>query len=143
MGVIAEATVAYAQPLIDETDGSLEEVNRAVQLAMLCWNLSLVPEDEREEAIGKMRASLNTMDDAEFEEFRSKLILPMIRLHEEMFPAMHGRSEAVPGRKPLLPKIVQETLEETPSEMGRHPGTGRNDPCPCGSGKKYKRCCGP
>src|SRR5258706_244770 len=19
---------------------------------------------------------------------------------------------------------------------------GRNDPCPCGSGKKYKRCCG-
>jgi len=21
------------------------------------------------------------------------------------------------------------------------PKTGRNDPCPCGSGKKYKRCC--
>jgi hypothetical protein len=21
--------------------------------------------------------------------------------------------------------------------------TGRNDPCPCGSGKKYKKCCGP
>jgi len=20
--------------------------------------------------------------------------------------------------------------------------TGRNDPCPCGSGKKYKKCCG-
>ena len=20
--------------------------------------------------------------------------------------------------------------------------TGRNDPCPCGSGKKYKHCCG-
>ncbi|MFQ6978433.1 MAG: SEC-C metal-binding domain-containing protein [Oscillibacter sp.] len=19
---------------------------------------------------------------------------------------------------------------------------GRNDPCPCGSGKKYKQCCG-
>ncbi|GHU77299.1 hypothetical protein FACS1894188_11300 [Clostridia bacterium] len=26
-----------------------------------------------------------------------------------------------------------------------NPGTykvGRNDPCPCGSGKKYKKCCG-
>lgn len=23
------------------------------------------------------------------------------------------------------------------------PKVGRNDPCPCGSGKKYKRCCGP
>jgi tetratricopeptide (TPR) repeat protein len=22
------------------------------------------------------------------------------------------------------------------------PATGRNDPCPCGSGRKYKRCCG-
>ena len=21
------------------------------------------------------------------------------------------------------------------------PKTGRNDPCPCGSGKKYKHCC--
>ena len=23
-----------------------------------------------------------------------------------------------------------------------HPKVGRNDPCPCGSGKKYKHCCG-
>lgn len=23
-----------------------------------------------------------------------------------------------------------------------HPKVGRNDPCPCGSGKKYKQCCG-
>jgi preprotein translocase subunit SecA len=22
------------------------------------------------------------------------------------------------------------------------PKPGRNDPCPCGSGKKYKKCCG-
>jgi len=25
---------------------------------------------------------------------------------------------------------------------GRSRGPGRNDPCPCGSGRKYKRCCG-
>lgn len=24
----------------------------------------------------------------------------------------------------------------------RGPGIGRNDPCPCGSGRKYKKCCG-
>ena len=23
-----------------------------------------------------------------------------------------------------------------------YPKVGRNDPCPCGSGKKYKKCCG-
>jgi len=27
--------------------------------------------------------------------------------------------------------------------MDRAPKTGRNDPCPCGSGKKYKNCCYP
>jgi uncharacterized protein len=31
-------------------------------------------------------------------------------------------------------------LLDTPVE--RTPKIGRNDPCPCGSGKKYKRCCG-
>lgn len=25
---------------------------------------------------------------------------------------------------------------------GTRPTFGRNDPCPCGSGKKYKKCCG-
>jgi len=28
------------------------------------------------------------------------------------------------------------------SQLSRTPKVGRNDPCPCGSGKKYKRCCG-
>jgi uncharacterized protein len=27
-------------------------------------------------------------------------------------------------------------------ESQRRTGTGRNDPCPCGSGRKYKKCCG-
>ena len=35
--------------------------------------------------------------------------------------------------------IIRE--EETrPRGVGRG-GPGRNDPCPCGSGKKYKKCC--
>ncbi|WP_426448966.1 YchJ family protein [Siccibacter colletis] len=25
---------------------------------------------------------------------------------------------------------------------GTRPQSGRNDPCPCGSGKKFKKCCG-
>ena len=33
--------------------------------------------------------------------------------------------------------------EEKPRPYRRtHPKIGRNDPCPCGSGKKYKKCCG-
>jgi hypothetical protein len=29
-----------------------------------------------------------------------------------------------------------------PQPLIREPKIGRNDPCPCGSGKKYKKCCG-
>ncbi|MBU0507402.1 SEC-C domain-containing protein [bacterium] len=38
--------------------------------------------------------------------------------------------------------------EGTPPQAGKRqpirvsPQVGRNDPCPCGSGKKYKKCCG-
>ncbi|MDR2482352.1 MAG: SEC-C domain-containing protein, partial [Treponema sp.] len=33
-----------------------------------------------------------------------------------------------------------EVIPQTVKRTG--PKTGRNDPCPCGSGKKYKHCCG-
>lgn len=34
-----------------------------------------------------------------------------------------------------------ELVGETPT-VREEPKIGRNDPCPCGSGKKYKKCCG-
>ena len=33
-------------------------------------------------------------------------------------------------------KVIPNTVTRTT------PKVGRNDPCPCGSGKKYKKCCG-
>ena len=35
----------------------------------------------------------------------------------------------------------KETLKKTPKKKTQEK-VGRNDPCPCGSGKKYKQCCG-
>ncbi|WP_024821836.1 MULTISPECIES: preprotein translocase subunit SecA [Aminobacterium] len=32
--------------------------------------------------------------------------------------------------------------DEKPQPIRKGPKVGRNDPCPCGSGKKYKHCCG-
>jgi len=32
--------------------------------------------------------------------------------------------------------------ERAPTPIRSGPKVGRNDPCPCGSGKKYKACCG-
>jgi preprotein translocase subunit SecA len=30
----------------------------------------------------------------------------------------------------------------TPAPVTKQKEAGRNDPCPCGSGKKFKQCCG-
>lgn len=51
-----------------------------------------------------------------------------------------------------IPKVVTESVKKTPfttRPQRRQPvqqrivgkKVGRNDPCPCGSGKKYKKCC--
>ncbi len=39
--------------------------------------------------------------------------------------------------------VVEEAIQQTTAPIRRDtPRIGRNDPCPCGSGKKYKNCCG-
>ena len=35
--------------------------------------------------------------------------------------------------------LTRVRVEQRPTEIAK---PGRNDPCPCGSGKKYKKCCG-
>src|SRR6266446_1126655 len=34
------------------------------------------------------------------------------------------------------------SYDQNPNPIRASVSPGRNDPCPCGSGKKYKRCCG-
>jgi uncharacterized protein YecA (UPF0149 family) len=38
-------------------------------------------------------------------------------------------------------KYLNERMEES-KKTPQNEKIGRNDPCPCGSGKKYKKCCG-
>ena len=45
----------------------------------------------------------------------------------------------------IFTKEKQEELykkEKSSHTVIKPPKIGRNDPCPCGSGKKYKKCCG-
>ena len=45
----------------------------------------------------------------------------------------------------IFDKEKQQELykqEKTSHTVVKAPKVGRNDPCPCGSGKKYKKCCG-
>lgn len=50
-----------------------------------------------------------------------------------IFPSMFSESELASGRL---------HLEETTQKIVEKEGVGRNDPCPCASGKKYKKCHG-
>jgi len=38
--------------------------------------------------------------------------------------------------------VNEKTITKEPPIKRKTPKTKRNDPCPCGSGKKYKNCCG-
>jgi preprotein translocase subunit SecA len=77
--------------------------------------------------------------------------------HAEPVEELESRRRQVRGEE-LRPQMAhlaasraqQEQVANTPVGQPSRPTTvrrtqpkvGRNDPCPCGSGKKYKRCCG-
>lgn len=53
-------------------------------------------------------------------------------------PSMSGRGLSIPVQMPPPPKGQQFP----PGTRRRsQPKVGRNDPCPCGSGRKFKKCC--
>jgi hypothetical protein len=54
MGGFADAMSRFAQPLIDASDGSPEDLERAFKLSQLCWNLAILPQDSREGFLTKM-----------------------------------------------------------------------------------------
>ncbi|MBI4309455.1 MAG: SEC-C domain-containing protein, partial [Candidatus Omnitrophica bacterium] len=55
-----------------------------------------------------------------------------------------GLPAGQPSPSPIPPERPLPGLSAPPAAMPASGGAkvGRNDPCPCGSGKKYKKCCG-
>jgi len=123
----------------------------AVVILGLAWGLSLVF------PVGIMEASV---------------VLMFVAGAFVFFIVMNGIGEALRQRPTLFPPLLDEDWledeedweeEEEPappppvwrkppiklpsmpsrtSPSPAKPKVGRNDPCPCGSGKKYKYCCG-
>ncbi len=61
------------------------------------------------------------------------------RLQQQM--AQRAR-QAIEGRADTEGKPPQAAAAARPTTVRAEPRVGRNDPCPCGSGKKYKKCHG-
>jgi preprotein translocase subunit SecA len=72
-----------------------------------------------------------------FENFLKNL--PAIASHSASAP--YGAEPPVKGNPSDMVSEASDAMSKaTPMRTG--PKVGRNDPCPCGSGKKYKQCCG-
>jgi len=48
----------------------------------------------------------------------------------------------IPQRHQVVRRVSESQENTGRKEPVRNQKVGRNDPCPCGSGKKYKKCCG-
>ena len=57
-------------------------------------------------------------------------------------PELRDRNYVLERLSDLHEESGQTEDNITPFVAERRKKIGRNDPCPCGSGKKYKRCCG-
>jgi hypothetical protein len=110
-----------AQKIIDAELGPLADAPLGERVApgvkdrqphLVAKLVELIAEDVKENAIPEATAAI---------------IFPPTQMAVEAFDA------AVSGRRPgqTIKPVVRE-----------EPKIGRNDPCPCGSGKKYKRCHG-
>ena len=98
-----------------------------------CFHYSMAAEEEIEAAIGNLKKI-----DAELEPVQLNHLMADIK-------AMHGSTKIwsnngySPDEMRRMTGSTSLTGEAARVKAGK---TGRNDPCPCGSGKKYKKCCG-
>ncbi|MGN0331877.1 MAG: SEC-C metal-binding domain-containing protein [Lachnospiraceae bacterium] len=89
----------------------------------------------------KVENPIETMD----EDTEVSLAFDKEKLYKNMVAAKADWLYELPQWKEIyseeeLKKLYKEQKEST--TIRKEKKIGRNDPCPCGSGKKYKKCCG-
>jgi preprotein translocase subunit SecA len=147
MGIAAEAAVEDAHAAFAEREAELgpdllAQVARQVMLAVIDnkWRDHLSDMDYLRAGIG-----LRAMGQRD----------PLVEYQREaaiMFSDMVGEVKAETVRylfhvqlnkvEPPKPSATPISAPPRPVAVGGNGKVGRNDPCPCGSGKKYKRCHG-
>jgi preprotein translocase subunit SecA len=74
---------------------------------------------------------------------KSDVPIQVENVHEAQAPKKLDRGKYKEGRNDLLSQTNANTQEQSrPTPVKVEKKVGRNDPCPCGSGKKYKNCHG-
>ena len=55
---------------------------------------------------------------------------------------VHRTPADLNSRRDQRTVVTSQSQAQNTTVVRSTPKVGRNDPCPCGSGKKYKHCCG-
>jgi len=74
---------------------------------------------------------------------REEAEIPAMQAKQRRMNAVHPSSDGGGGGSSAYGDAADGSKQKKQGTVRREkPKVGRNDPCPCGSGKKYKKCCG-
>jgi hypothetical protein len=90
-GGFADSLALLAEPLLEHSDGSLEQVQKAMSVAAVAWNIGLLPRDQQLAAIDETIAesSMETRDKENF----VLLLTGLVARFNELYPHGFGRPE--------------------------------------------------
>ena len=123
---------------------TLRSIEQYIALSSLDahWKEHLLSLDHLREGIGLrgygQKDPLREYQRESFELFLEMLDQVKVDTVRKLFAIQPARQEVV---KPEAPVIFMNR-GDSPAEQQKSKKIGRNDPCTCGSGKKYKKCCG-
>ena len=149
--ILTEANLAYEKRESELTSTVMRELERKILLSVLDrkWREHLYEMDYLQEGIG-LRAMAQRDPLVEYQREGFDLFSAMMdAIKEELVSYLFNAEVQVEGdqvgAKGLTPtpapvtQLQYSAAEIEPTQAG---GTSKNAPCPCGSGKKYKRCHG-
>ena len=149
--ILTEANLAYEKRENELSSAVMRELERKILLSVLDrkWREHLYEMDYLQEGIG-LRAMAQRDPLVEYQREGFDLFSAMMdAIKEELVTYLFNAEVQVEGdqvgAKGLTPtpapvtQLQYSAAEIEPTQAG---GTSKNAPCPCGSGKKYKRCHG-
>lgn len=108
------------------------------------YNLSILEMAGFLDGINESLIQENPIEEME-EDTKVSLAFDKEKLYKNMVAAKADWLYELPQWKDIYPEEELKKLYKEQKESGtirKEKKIGRNDPCPCGSGKKYKKCCG-
>ncbi|WP_428053804.1 preprotein translocase subunit SecA [Candidatus Avelusimicrobium stercoris] len=116
------------------------EIERMLLLQIIdnAWKQNLYELDQLQNSVS-LRGYAQKDPLIEYQKESYKLYSSMLNRVRDLMVSYIFRLQLPPRRTPAQQAQANNAASQT-EQTPKH--IGRNDPCPCGSGKKYKKCCG-